>query len=119
MRGLLSGTLRKKMGLTVTSTKSVDGERNHSFGFQKTIGLADAFRLVTSSRPINATFTSLHDWVIPPLAICAVATTRSRHCPFSIAAGIKSRRFLTPETLPPGTVPRSGSWPCSRPDPHF
>ena len=30
VRGFLSGTLRKKMGLAVTSTKGEDGERNYS-----------------------------------------------------------------------------------------
>jgi Protein of unknown function (DUF3489) len=30
VRGFLSGTIGKKMGLTVTSTKSEDGERNYS-----------------------------------------------------------------------------------------
>jgi hypothetical protein len=30
VRGFLSGTVGKKMGLTVTSTKSEDGERNYS-----------------------------------------------------------------------------------------
>jgi hypothetical protein len=30
VRGFLSGTVRKKMGLTVTSTKSEDGERTYS-----------------------------------------------------------------------------------------
>ena len=30
VRGFLSGTLRKKMGLTVESTKVEDGERNYS-----------------------------------------------------------------------------------------
>jgi hypothetical protein len=30
VRGFLSGTIGKKMGLTVTSTKSDDGERNYS-----------------------------------------------------------------------------------------
>jgi len=30
VRGFLSGTLRKKMGLDVTSTKSEDGERRYS-----------------------------------------------------------------------------------------
>ena len=30
VRGFLSGTLRKKMGLTVTSTKSVEGERSYA-----------------------------------------------------------------------------------------
>ena len=30
VRGFLSGTLRKKMGLTVTSTKGEDGERTYS-----------------------------------------------------------------------------------------
>lgn len=30
VRGFLSGTLGKRMGLTVTSTKSKDGERNYS-----------------------------------------------------------------------------------------
>ena len=30
VRGFLSGTVSKKMGLTVTSTKSEDGERNYS-----------------------------------------------------------------------------------------
>src|SRR5258708_33340574 len=30
IRGLLSGTIGKKMGLTVTSTKGEDGERNYS-----------------------------------------------------------------------------------------
>ena len=30
VRGFLSGTLRKKLGLTVTSTKSEDGERTYS-----------------------------------------------------------------------------------------
>jgi len=30
VRGFLSGTLRKKMGLDVTSTKSEDGERSYS-----------------------------------------------------------------------------------------
>ena len=30
VRGFLSGTIRKKMGLTVTSTKGEDGERNYS-----------------------------------------------------------------------------------------
>jgi Protein of unknown function (DUF3489) len=30
VRGFLSGTVRKKMGLTVTSTKSKDGERTYS-----------------------------------------------------------------------------------------
>ena len=30
VRGFLSGTIRKKMGMTVTSTKSEDGERTYS-----------------------------------------------------------------------------------------
>ena len=30
IRGFLSGTVRKKMGLTVTSTKGEDGERSYS-----------------------------------------------------------------------------------------
>jgi hypothetical protein len=30
LRGFLSGTVGKKMGLTVTSTKGEDGERNYS-----------------------------------------------------------------------------------------
>jgi len=30
VRGFLSGTVRKKMGLTVTSTKGEDGERTYS-----------------------------------------------------------------------------------------
>ena len=30
LRGFISGTLGKKMGLTVTSTKSGDGERSYS-----------------------------------------------------------------------------------------
>jgi hypothetical protein len=30
VRGFLSGTIRKKMGMTVTSTKPVDGERTYS-----------------------------------------------------------------------------------------
>ena len=30
LRGFLSGTVGKKMGLTVTSTKGEDGERSHS-----------------------------------------------------------------------------------------
>ena len=30
VRGFLSGTLGKKMGLTVTSTKAEDGERRYS-----------------------------------------------------------------------------------------
>jgi hypothetical protein len=30
VRGFLSGTIRKKMGLTVVSTKGDDGERNYS-----------------------------------------------------------------------------------------
>jgi hypothetical protein len=30
VRGFLSGTLRKKMGLTVTSTQSQDGERSYA-----------------------------------------------------------------------------------------
>ena len=30
VRGFLSGTIGKKMGLTVTSTKGEDGERNYS-----------------------------------------------------------------------------------------
>jgi hypothetical protein len=30
VRGLLCGTVRKKMGLTVTSTKGEDGERTYS-----------------------------------------------------------------------------------------
>jgi hypothetical protein len=30
VRGFLSGTVRKKMGLTLTSTKSDDGERTYS-----------------------------------------------------------------------------------------
>ncbi len=30
VRGFLSGTLRKKMGLTVTSMRSEDGERNYA-----------------------------------------------------------------------------------------
>jgi len=30
VRGFLSGTVGKKMGLTVTSTKGVDGERSYS-----------------------------------------------------------------------------------------
>lgn len=30
VRGFLSGTVRKKMGLNVTSTKGDDGERNYS-----------------------------------------------------------------------------------------
>jgi hypothetical protein len=30
VRGFISGTLGKKMGLTVTSTKREDGERNYS-----------------------------------------------------------------------------------------
>jgi hypothetical protein len=30
LRGFLSGTVRKKMGLTVTSTKGQDGERSYS-----------------------------------------------------------------------------------------
>ena len=30
VRGFLSGTIRKKMGLTVTSTKGEDGERSYS-----------------------------------------------------------------------------------------
>ena len=32
VRGFLSGTVRKKMGLTVTSTKGEDGERTYSVG---------------------------------------------------------------------------------------
>ena len=31
LRGFLSGTVGKKMGLTVTSAKGVDGERSYSF----------------------------------------------------------------------------------------
>jgi hypothetical protein len=30
IRGFLSGTVRKKMGLTVVSAKGEDGERNYS-----------------------------------------------------------------------------------------
>ena len=30
VRGFLSGTVRKKLGLTVTSTKGEDGERTYS-----------------------------------------------------------------------------------------
>jgi hypothetical protein len=30
VRGLISGTLKKKMGLTVISAKAEDGERNYS-----------------------------------------------------------------------------------------
>jgi hypothetical protein len=30
VRGFVSGTIRKKMGLAVTSTKGKDGERNYS-----------------------------------------------------------------------------------------
>ena len=30
VRGFLSGAIRKKMGMTVTSTKAVDGERTYS-----------------------------------------------------------------------------------------
>ena len=30
LRGFLSGTIRKKMGLTITSSKGEDGERSYS-----------------------------------------------------------------------------------------
>jgi len=51
--GLLSGTIRKKIGLTITSTKGENEERTYSVeAYVRKIATADSRRHVTSLRGI-------------------------------------------------------------------